>query len=357
MELQTSDYAIVGVASVAGLTSLAVLFHLFQRHIDGRPLLEYEPRRPVRWNFLAPLVMLAPLALSWGALLLGKTPEDPSLEVLASASSASASAAAVPAAAWLGSYVATPVLHEIVVEASDAESVGAQIWIQALLTLTLALGCYVLLTLVYGATPEDLGLPTSWRQFWRDVVIGATACLASLAPIYMILLFLNVIFQPEEGHPLVQELLVNHSTSMMLAAAAAAVVAAPIYEETAFRLAFQGWLEKSLASPGNAGAETVLGISEFGKASEQDFLDPREAVRAAELAVAPPVSWTPVIISSALFGLAHLGHGVSPLPLMLLGGVLGYLYRQTHRVVPSMACHLLFNTFTFVMLGLKFALP
>jgi membrane protease YdiL (CAAX protease family) len=58
-----------------------------------------------------------------------------------------------------------------------------------------------------------------------------------------------------------------------------------------------------------------------------------------------------------LFGLAHLGHGVSPLPLMLLGGVLGYLYRQTHRVVPSMVCHMLFNALTFVMLGLKFALP
>jgi membrane protease YdiL (CAAX protease family) len=357
MELQTSDYAIAGVAAVAGLASLAILFHLFQRHIEGRPLLEYEPRRPAPWNFLAPLVMLAPLALSWGAALLGKTPEDPSLAVLASTSSAAASAAGAPAAAWLGCYVATPLLHEIVIEAIDAESTGAQIWAQAVLTLTLALGCYVLLTLVYGAPPEDLGLPTSWRQFRRDIVIGATACLASLAPIYMILLFLNAIFAPEEGHPLVQELLVNHSMSMMLAAAAAAVVAAPIYEETAFRLALQGWLEKVMTPPQvNDPAGTEVARLEFGEASKQVSSEQLGAIRAAALVV-PPVSWAPVIISSVLFGLAHLGHGVSPLPLMLLGGVLGYLYRQTHRVVPSMACHMLFNTFTFVMLGLKFALP
>ena len=53
--------------------------------------------------------------------------------------------------------------------------------------------------------------------------------------------------------------------------------------------------------------------------------------------------------------MAHYGHGVSPAPLILLGVVLGYVYRQTHRVLPCIVCHAMFNGFTFVMLGLNFA--
>jgi membrane protease YdiL (CAAX protease family) len=357
MEIETSDYAVGGFVAVAGLISLAVLFRLFQKHIDGRPLLEYERRRPVPWNLLAPLVMLAPLLLAWGSMLLGKPPEDPSLELLAAASSSVAGAAGSPPAAWLGSYVATPTLHELVVKADDAKLLAAQIWAQSLLTITLALGCYVVLTLAFGATREDLGLPASWRQLGRDVLIGATACAASIVPIYIIMYLLSVIFEPQEGHPLIEELMVNHSVSMMLAAAATAVVAAPFYEEAAFRLAFQGWLEKWTA----AGRMLTVPIPEQASSVErapfESAQNPEtEVLPIAELVVEQPPSWAPVLISSVLFGLAHLGHGVSPLPLVLLGGVMGYLYRQTHRIVPSMACHMLFNGFTFVMLGLKFAL-
>jgi len=61
-----------------------------------------------------------------------------------------------------------------------------------------------------------------------------------------------------------------------------------------------------------------------------------------------------VLISGTAFGLAHLEHGVSALPLVLFGIVLGYLYQRTHRLAPSIAAHMLFNAFTMLLLWLEF---
>ena len=44
-----------------------------------------------------------------------------------------------------------------------------------------------------------------------------------------------------------------------------------------------------------------------------------------------------------LFGLAHVGYGPDPIPLFLLALVLGYTYQRTHRIVPSIVTHALFN--------------
>jgi len=53
------------------------------------------------------------------------------------------------------------------------------------------------------------------------------------------------------------------------------------------------------------------------------------------------------------FGLAHLGHGVAPIPLVLLGLVLGYVYQRTHRIVPCIVAHMLFNAYSMVLLWLS----
>ena len=68
---------------------------------------------------------------------------------------------------------------------------------------------------------------------------------------------------------------------------------------------------------------------------------------------AVPYGWLPILISGTLFGLAHLGHGVSPLPLVLFGIVLGYLYQRTHRLLPSITAHALFNAYSMTMLWLQ----
>jgi membrane protease YdiL (CAAX protease family) len=326
--------------ALAGATSLAVLYRLFLKHIDGRPLLEYEPRRPVPWNVLAPLVMLAPLVFAMSAALWTVPALKPSAELEAATGIAALSAAGAPPAGWFSSFAVHAALRDMLRPASEA----TRLWGQSAAILILALAGFVLLMAAFKATSLDLGLPTSWRQLGRDVKIGAAACAALLVPIYAILYLLNEIFQPTEGHPLIQQLLVNHSLGMMAAAAFTAVVAAPIYEETAFRLIFQGWLER--------GEAPTPPLAEMEPIYDNGAL-PAKAVSSQRMR--HQVSWAPILLSSLLFGLAHYGHGVSPAPLVLLGMVLGYVYQRTHRIVPCIVCHMLFNAFTFVMLALQFA--
>jgi membrane protease YdiL (CAAX protease family) len=354
------SYAVNLTVGFAFLLSLATLFRLFQKHIDGRPLLEYEPRRPAPWNFLAPLVMLAPLLLATWSAFEQEAQQAPTAEIVLFTSHASASAVGAPPAAAFGNAAMTASVPALLERMDAAESLVSRWWLQSVLTIAMALACYAMLALAFGATSRDLGLPRDWRQFGRDVSIGATAWAASLAPIYMILHVLNEIFEPEGGHPLIEELITDHSLNMMAAAAFAAVVAAPLYEETAFRLVFQGWLERRdmLARPAVAHEPTPPFLTPVGAVdAERDPLaadGPAPPSAHVTYTYASP-GWMPVLISSVLFGLAHYGHGVSPAPLILLGVVMGYLYQRTHRIVPSIVCHLLFNGFTFVILALQFA--
>jgi membrane protease YdiL (CAAX protease family) len=220
-------------------------------------------------------------------------------------------------------------------------------WGQSALTLTMSAACFALLILAFGATRIDLGLPESWPQFFADVRLGATMWAASLVPIYAIMVALNFALEPTEGHPLVERLVENHSLGMMAAAMFTAVVAAPLYEEAAFRLVLQGWLERV-----EYFARRRTPVAEI----EGDAVDEDGVVRRSEFLYAPAqTQWLPIAVSGTLFGLAHWGHGVSPVPLVLLGFILGYAYQRTHRIVPCITCHVMFNGFTFLMLALQFA--
>ncbi|MGI9427588.1 MAG: CPBP family intramembrane glutamic endopeptidase, partial [Bythopirellula sp.] len=66
-----------------------------------------------------------------------------------------------------------------------------------------------------------------------------------------------------------------------------------------------------------------------------------------------PHGWTPILISATVFGLAHVGHGVAPVALVLFGIVLGYLYQRTHRLVPCITAHMLFNGYSMLQLWLQ----
>lgn len=333
------------LAAVA--VSLGTLFRLFQRHIDGQPLIPVEYRRVVPWNFLAPLVLLAPLALALAASNESGIPGDPELQLAAGATSAAADGAAAPGIAKLAGALAARLAAEEALYGIDPTALMQGMWGQSAMTLTLSAACFALLTIVFGATRIDLGLPADWPQFFADVRLGATMWAASLAPIYAIMIVLNFVLEPTEGHPLVERLVEHHSFGMMAAAAFTAVIAAPLYEEAAFRLVLQGWLERVefFRAPRAPIAEI-----------EGDATDGDGVVRRSDFLYAPTrTQWLPITVSGTLFGLAHWGHGVSPLPLVLLGFILGYAYQRTHRIVPCITCHLMFNGFTFILLALEFA--
>lgn len=295
-------------AAMAALASGGVLWRLFQKHTAGLPLLTYEPRRPVPWSFVAPLLMLGPTALM-----------------------------------IVGNAMAHPDAREPALNLSAYER---QVWLSAGASLFLTATCFILLAAVFNATAGDLGLPASWRQLRSDVKLGAIACIAALLPIYSLMIVLTKLMDPKQGHPLLEQFIRSPSTSMLAAAAIAALVAAPLSEEASFRLVFQGWLERfdssrarSLAPPSvnPAAEEEVLAVPLDGLAENADM-----------------PGWRPILLSSLLFGVAHFGQGVAPIPLIALGLVLGYLYQRTHRIAPCITCHLLFNATSLVAAWLQY---
>jgi membrane protease YdiL (CAAX protease family) len=65
----------------------------------------------------------------------------------------------------------------------------------------------------------------------------------------------------------------------------------------------------------------------------------------------PP--WWPAITSGVLFGLAHLGYGVSWIPLITLGIVLGRLFQLRRSLVPCVVVHGLFNSMSMIGLAIN----
>jgi hypothetical protein len=63
-----------------------------------------------------------------------------------------------------------------------------------------------------------------------------------------------------------------------------------------------------------------------------------------------PYGWLPILGSSLLFSLAHFGYGTDPVPIFVLALILGYVYRRTHRIVPCIVMHALFNLVTMLTL-------
>jgi membrane protease YdiL (CAAX protease family) len=308
MDAPQEDPLLGAVILLLMFASFAVWFVIFGRMKDG-PILPYEPRRPVPWSGFWTLLPIAfVLLVLYGAiskLLVDGKPEEPdvsaSIENLASGS---------------------------------------------LLQLALA-GAYLAVAAgTSGAKWSDLGLPNSLRQFVHDVRIGVIAWLAALAPVYVTQFALVMIFGQPEGHPLINMLESDTSSLLFLAAFLAAVVVAPLCEEVLFRLLLQGWLEKWEDS--ELGWRTPVGppvllVDEQGEAFRTETVPLEEPYPPASGPIGLPFGWLPIMLSSLLFALAHFGYGPDPIPLFLLALILGYVYQRTHRIVPCMVTHALFN--------------
>jgi membrane protease YdiL (CAAX protease family) len=289
------------------------------------PVLPYEARRPVPWGpvgcVLAVVYLLFTALSAFGGD--GESPSQP----------------AAPSALIVG------MLQQLLI-------VGGPLFVIVVFT---------------KATRRDIGLPTSVGQGIRDVCIGAAACLTALAPVLLIQQALMHLFFPEQtesGHPLIKMLMEAPPDRWTLFLAGVfAVVVAPVCEEIVFRLLLQGWLESwederlgwrrraatdnpnelaaTSTSAGLPGAETLpCAASDSYVESEP----PRRGVGNMRY------GWFPITVSSAAFGLAHFGYGPEPIPLFLLALVLGFLYQRTHRIIPSIVAHGLFNMFSMIIL-------
>lgn len=320
---------ILVVTGTAAALSCAAGFFLFQRHVEGRPLLVYEPRRRAPWG---PLVLCIPLLFIFSGLVQAILPatesDGPTSKEFA-----------------LGVFLF---------------STGQLIFVAAAMAW---------LSWDKGADRDDLGLSADVGQFWLDAFRGTVACLAALLPVLLLNLILTNIFQSEQTHPMIDRLLEDRSPLVLIVGGFSAVVAAPIFEEFAFRVLLQGWLEKledqSLnfqSTQWHKTAPPAETVDDESLAAWADSPEYHDLLTASVPAARPPHGWLgllphgwlPIFISGTLFGLAHLGHGLAPVPLVLLGIVLGYLYQRTHRLVPCVVAHMVFNSFSMVLLWLSF---
>lgn len=127
-------------------------------------------------------------------------------------------------------------------------------------------------------------------------------------------------------------------------------VLVPIFEEIVFRGIFQGFAEQWVRFR-DSWPRWIVGPMRPGIA---EWLGVSGAAHLARSAVGQPVArrgesfWGPIIFSSLLFSLAHIGQGAAPISLYLLAMGLGWLYRQTGNLTACILVHAGLNATTLL---------
>ena len=220
--------------------------------------------------------------------------------------------------------------------AEKGNAIETPSWLTPYLTLALLLGALLsilVLLLRTRASPVQLGLVN--RELFRDLWIGALVFLWVTPLVMVVAAVVNNLLGVEYQHPVVDAM--KENPYMLPSLFFGAVVCAPIWEEYAFRGLLIGWFDSIRQSGGNP-LKIFLGAGN------------RVADREEVSAYAP---WWPAILSGVFFGGAHVGYGVSWVPLMVLGTVLGRLYQVRRSIVPCVVVHGLFNSLSMVGLAVE----
>ncbi len=225
-------------------------------------------------------------------------------------------------------------------------------------------------TLPYPVHPAGSLSALGFRfdRFAKDLRIGVIAALAALPIVYGLMGIVSWFFHTNYKHPLLEELKRNGTLTSFLMTVLTAVIIAPLVEEFLFRVLIQGWLQsvpfKSLtaifvgdltgpvevaASPAASQSLPTGAVAEAIAFSEDaSTSDPGQA-GGTDVTVMAPV-W-PSLVTGVLFGMAHFGYGYSFIPLIILGTLLGLLYRATQSIWPSLVVHMMLNGTSVYALG------
>lgn len=361
MPPQINDPVLEVFAAGMFFVSIATCIVLLARMRLRGQLLPFTPRRPIPWNavafVLAGIMVLTAIAGGISDLMRSEPPafEQPTNPALAPETEAGK-------------------------KSPDWADTAAQLIYGTTQELILVGGALAVIAVYFRASRRDLGLPGNPRELAHDVFIGGVVGIASLAPIRIIQGLLLTLWgapEMESGHPLVKMLTDGPPSALvMLLASFTAVVVAPVCEEISFRLLLQGWLEKweavklgiwAESTPGAEGdaVDDAATIAEMtndecrtsneantDETERSSIIDPPSSIDAPPDRgyAGMPFGWFPIIATSVLFGLAHFGYGPEPLPLFVLALMLGYVYQRTHRIVPCIVAHAIFNAFTMFAL-------
>lgn len=219
-----------------------------------------------------------------------------------------------------------------------------------------------------------------------DITLGFRAAWLILPPTMLLMGLVSILQQ--YSHPVLEALKPSGAESAPNLSVFAALffttaIITPLVEEVWFRGLLQGGLQRlaDLASdarwysgmPSLPGASVTAGIPRNAtddvdhratvKVDEAPYASPREVESTAGLPLNQASSreierdldtrsdWTPtavwpIVITSLVFAVMHWGQGLAPIPLFFLSLGLGYLYRQTGSLVPSIVVHFTLNGFT-----------
>jgi membrane protease YdiL (CAAX protease family) len=307
---------------VIGLVAASIgTWVVLLRRLRQGPLLPYEPRRPVPWGAVGPMLLMLFVFSRIASVTLGDGP---------------------------------PQLDDFDSPQQMVEQIAGSVVAQ----LVLFGAFFVAIAVMSGATLRDVGLPEWVHELLRDVKIGVVTWLAALVPIYGLQWLFVTMGDEPSSHPLIEVMLKEPNALVFVLTFVSAVIVAPLSEEVAFRLLLQGWLEK--LEDQLLGWRKVADVSHESPAEETPAIAESPEPLPAYVPTEPPThgmfglpyGWAPIIVSSALFAAAHMGHGPDPIPLFFLAAMLGYVYQRTHRIVPCIVTHLLFNLTSLAMLVL-----
>ncbi len=218
-----------------------------------------------------------------------------------------------------------------------------------------------------GCSLKRLG----WRsdQFLGDLLAGLQCFLMVTPPLFIFNIILVQFTEIPYEHP-IQKMLEQYPWLLGVAFWQASIVA-PISEEFAFRTLLVGWFEsihfgRNKFSAWMFGLQTsnhITGPSNhitgphdhFDVSSSPGADNPISLHSDPSKSFVPP--WWPAVLSGILFGLAHFSYGVSWVNLILFGIVLGRLYQIRQSLIPVILVHMLFNSLSIVLFGLKLLMP
>lgn len=246
----------------------------------------------------------------------------------------------------------------------------------SLIQLLIAVGLLVWIAGRSNSVRSDLGLT---QPFHKLVAIGVISAIMIIPPVTVIQAIVSRLI--EYKHDLLEMINNQPSFAFYAVAGITGVLVAPFAEEVFFRMLFQGWLEsqfgkrtkrqeyQSFTEDRDAIVPAKLIATEDGdenpyQPSHYEALSPSDDTRAIDavnghssctepeiVQVTPP--WWPIFVSAFLFGIAHLGQGPAPFSLFFFSLGLGFLYRQTHSIVPCITVHFILNAMTLSIVMLS----
>ncbi|MBA4019130.1 MAG: hypothetical protein C0483_18340 [Pirellula sp.] len=307
-----------------------------------------EASEPVAWKNLLPVVFLIVLAFyGWSTVLrrrragLEIVPETPRRLVPWNGGLTLLSAflyvgiAQVGAGLLIGYFYQAPESQHAL-PAVDAQTLTDPQWTIAMfqahgiMSYASVFAVLVLMIAAAQARLDDFGLGLAdWRRYLKLGIIGFAVI---VPPVVVMQGLLNVVWKSQ--HPIIVAYQATGDSQLLFWCTVAAVFVAPFVEEFFFRGVLQGWLERAVAQREELTAPT----------GDETGPPPPEASL-------PDPSSVPIVFSSVLFALVHMGSGPDVLPIFFLALGLGYLYRQTHSIWPGFIVHTLLNAWSMLALA------